>query len=57
VLESVWSDVQPTADDEDAFLESHPWEEYAPMVPGAHRRASDNTKSCYAAATVAHEST
>jgi hypothetical protein len=56
VLESVLSDVQPTADDEDAFLVAQPWEEYAPLVPGAHRRASDNTKSCYAAATVAHES-
>jgi hypothetical protein len=29
VLKSVWSDVQPGAADENAFLESHSWEEYA----------------------------
>jgi hypothetical protein len=28
VLESVWGDVQPTADDENAFLESHAWDDY-----------------------------
>jgi hypothetical protein len=28
VLESVWGDVQPTADDENAFLESHTWDDY-----------------------------
>ena len=29
VLESVWGDVQPSADDENAFLESHSWDDYA----------------------------
>ena len=29
VLDSVWSEVQPSADDENAFLESHSWDEYA----------------------------
>jgi hypothetical protein len=29
VLRSEWGDVQPTAKDENAFLESHSWEEYA----------------------------
>ena len=29
VLDSDWGDVQPSADDENAFLESHSWDEYA----------------------------
>ncbi len=29
VLDSVWGDVQPSAEDENAFLESHSWDEYA----------------------------
>ncbi len=29
VLESDWGDVQPSADDENAFLASHSWDEYA----------------------------
>jgi hypothetical protein len=29
VLESNWGDVQPRADDENAFLESHSWDDYA----------------------------
>ena len=29
VLKSEWSEVQPSAADENAFLESHSWEEYA----------------------------
>jgi hypothetical protein len=29
VLKSSWGDIQPSADDENAFLESHSWEEYA----------------------------
>ena len=29
VLKSEWGDVQPKAEDENAFLESHSWEEYA----------------------------
>ncbi|HET9673719.1 MAG TPA: hypothetical protein VFP31_02840 [Gaiellaceae bacterium] len=29
VLRSEWGDVQPAAEDENAFLESHSWEEYA----------------------------
>jgi hypothetical protein len=28
VLRSDWGDVQPSAKDENAFLESHSWEEY-----------------------------
>ena len=29
VLDSDWGDAQPSAADENAFLESHSWEEYA----------------------------
>lgn len=29
VLESDWGDAQPSADDENVFLESHTWDEYA----------------------------
>jgi hypothetical protein len=48
VLESVWGDVQPTADDENAFLESHPWAEYAAWHLGLTDGASDETKGQYA---------
>jgi hypothetical protein len=44
VLKSVWSDVQPSAEDENAFLESHPWEEYAAW----HLALTDETKARYA---------
>ncbi len=29
VLESVWADAQPSAEDENAFLESYSWDDYA----------------------------
>ena len=35
VLRSRWSDVQPTADMENAFLEAHDWDEYGEWVHGA----------------------
>jgi hypothetical protein len=48
VLKSVWNDVQPSADDEHAFLEAHSWEEYAQWHLALTDGASDNTKSRYA---------
>jgi hypothetical protein len=48
VLESVWGDVQPTADDENAFLESHSWSEYGAWHLGLTDGASDDTKARYA---------
>jgi hypothetical protein len=48
VLKSVWNDVQPSADDENAFLESHSWEEYAQWHLALTDGASDNTKARYA---------
>ncbi len=29
VLDSTWGDVQPSAEDENAYLESHSWDDYA----------------------------
>ena len=48
VLNSDWGDVQPRADDENAFLERHSWEEYAAWHLGLTERASDETKARYA---------
>jgi hypothetical protein len=48
VLESDWGDVQPTAEDENAFLESHSWPDYAAWHLGLTDGASDDTKGRYA---------
>ena len=48
VLRSVWDDVQPSAADENAYLESHSWEEYAQWHLALTDGASDNTKARYA---------
>src|SRR5512133_3467852 len=48
VLESDWGDVQPKAADENAFLESHSWEEYALWHLALTDGAGDETKARYA---------
>src|SRR4029453_3823077 len=48
VLKSVWGDVQPSAEDENAFLESHSWEEYALWHLALTDGATDETKARYA---------
>jgi hypothetical protein len=48
VLDSDWGDVQPGASDENAFLESHSWEEYAEWHLGLTEGATDETKARYA---------
>jgi hypothetical protein len=48
VLESDWGDVQPQAADENAFLESHSWDEYADWHLGLTDSAADETKARYA---------
>jgi hypothetical protein len=48
VLRSVWNDVQPSAADENAFLESHSWDEYAAWHLGLTEGAADETKARYA---------
>jgi len=48
VLDSVWGDAQPTAEDENAFLEKHSWKDYAAWHLGLTDDASDDTKARYA---------
>ncbi len=48
VLDSDWSEVQPRADDQNAFLDSHSWEEYAAWHLGLTDGAADETKARYA---------
>lgn len=48
VLVSDWGEDQPKADDENAFLESHSWDEYAEWHLGLTEGATDATKARYA---------
>jgi hypothetical protein len=48
VLNSVWNDVQPGADEENAFLRSHSWDDYAEWHLGLTDGANDHTKARYA---------
>ena len=48
VLESDWGDVQPNAESENAFLDSHSWDEFAEWHLGVKDGASDETKARYA---------
>jgi hypothetical protein len=47
VLDSDWGDRQPTADDENRFLASHSWAEYAEWHLGLTVGATDETKARY----------
>ena len=48
VLDSDWGEVQPRADDENAFLKRHSWADYAAWHLGLTVGASDETKARYA---------
>jgi hypothetical protein len=48
VLKSSWGDVQPSAEDENAFLEKHSWEEYGQWHLALTDGAGDDTKGRYA---------
>ena len=48
VLNSEWGDSQPTADDENAYLENHDWDEYGGWHLGLTEGATDETKARYA---------
>jgi hypothetical protein len=48
VLRSEWSQVQPRAEQENAFLASHSWEEYEAWHLGLTDGAADETKARYA---------
>lgn len=45
VLRSEWGSVQPRADAENRYLESHSWEEYAAWHLGLTEGAEDGTKA------------
>jgi hypothetical protein len=47
VLDSDWGDSQPSAEDENAFLASHSWEEYAEWHLGLTEGATEETKARY----------
>jgi len=48
VLDSDWGDMQPGADEQNAFLKSHSWDEYAEWHLGLTEGANDETKARYA---------
>ena len=48
VLDSDWGEVQPNAAAQNAFLESHDWDDYAAWHLGLTRGANDHTKARYA---------
>jgi hypothetical protein len=48
VVRSRWADVQPAAEQQNAFLDSHSWEEYAEWHLGLTEGAADGTKARYA---------
>lgn len=47
VLDSDWGDIQPKADDENSFLDSHSWADYAEWHLGLTDGATDATKARY----------
>jgi hypothetical protein len=48
VLNSDWGEVQPSADDQNRYLESHSWDEYSRWHLGLTDGATDETKARYA---------
>ncbi len=48
VLDSDWGDVQPSADDQNGYLDRHSWKEYAGWHLGLTDGATEETKARYA---------
>ena len=48
VLNSDWGESQPTAADENQYLESHSWDDYAEWHLGLTEGAAEETKARYA---------
>ena len=48
VLDSDWGDVQPSADDQNGYLDRHSWKEYADWHLGLTDGATEETKARYA---------
>ena len=51
VLDSDWGEVQPSAEQENEFLEAHSWDEYAKWHLGLTEGPADDTKARYAWST------
>ena len=45
VLDSDWGEVAPVADDENAYLKAHSWDDYAAWHLGLTDGATDDTKA------------
>jgi hypothetical protein len=48
VLDSDWGETQPRTDDENRYLRTHAWDEYAGWHLGLTEGATDGTKARYA---------
>jgi hypothetical protein len=48
VLNSDWGDMQPSAENQNTYLASHSWDEYAAWHLGLTEGASEHTKARYA---------
>jgi hypothetical protein len=48
VLDSDWGDVQPGAEEQNAYLARHTWQQYAAWHLGLTEGANDETKARYA---------
>lgn len=48
VLRSEWNQVQPRAEDQNAYLKNHSWDQYAEWHLGLSEGAKDQTKGRYA---------
>ena len=48
VLDSDWGESQPTAEDQNAYLETHNWDDYSNWHLGLTDGANDETKARYA---------
>ena len=48
VLDSDWGEVQPSADDQNRYLENHSWDDYSLWHLGLTDGATDETKARYA---------
>jgi hypothetical protein len=48
VVRSTWNEVQPRAEDQNRYLESHGWDEYAEWHLALTEGAADETKARYA---------
>jgi len=48
VLDSDWGEVQPSAEEQNAFLERHGWDDYSAWHLGLTEGATEGTKARYA---------